>query len=72
MGPDSARLTVVMTIGWALDPILFPKLRRTKVVSPIVLVGNPRTGTKVSVTEKYVPFFKTGKELRDRLNQADG
>ena len=31
---------------------------------------NPRTGTKVAVTEKYVPFFKTGKDLRERLNKA--
>ena len=31
---------------------------------------NPRTGTSVSVTEKFVPFFKTGKELRERLNEA--
>ena len=29
---------------------------------------NPRTGESVSVDEKYVPFFKTGKRLRDRLN----
>ncbi|MFM9861414.1 integration host factor subunit beta [Pseudoxanthobacter sp. M-2] len=29
---------------------------------------NPRTGTQVSVAEKYVPFFKTGKEMRERLN----
>ena len=29
---------------------------------------NPRTGATVSVDEKYVPFFKTGKELRERLN----
>lgn len=29
---------------------------------------NPRTGETVSVDEKWVPFFKTGKELRDRLN----
>jgi len=29
---------------------------------------NPRTGEKVSVEEKYVPFFKTGKLLRERLN----
>lgn len=29
---------------------------------------NPRTGTPVPVGEKYVPFFKTGKLLRDRLN----
>lgn len=29
---------------------------------------NPRTGESVSVNEKHVPFFKTGKLLRDRLN----
>ncbi len=29
---------------------------------------NPRTGTTVAVTEKYVPFFKTGKEMREMLN----
>ena len=29
---------------------------------------NPRTGASVSVDEKFVPFFKTGKLLRDRLN----
>jgi integration host factor subunit beta len=29
---------------------------------------NPRTGEKVEVEEKWVPFFKTGKELRERLN----
>ena len=29
---------------------------------------NPRTGDSVEVEEKYVPFFKTGKLLRDRLN----
>ena len=29
---------------------------------------NPRTGEAVSVDSKRVPFFKTGKLLRDRLN----
>ena len=29
---------------------------------------NPRTGDTVEVEEKCVPFFKTGKLLRDRLN----
>ncbi|SDU47658.1 MULTISPECIES: integration host factor subunit beta [Stappia] len=33
---------------------------------------NPRTGQKVDVDEKYVPFFKTGKEMRERLNDGDG
>ncbi len=32
---------------------------------------NPRTGESVAVDEKHVPFFKTGKLLRDRLNGAD-
>ena len=31
---------------------------------------NPRTGAHVPVNEKTVPFFKTGKEMRERLNQA--
>ncbi len=31
---------------------------------------NPRTGEKVEVDEKAVPFFKTGKEMRERLNEA--
>ena len=29
---------------------------------------NPRTGEAVKVDDKKVPFFKTGKLLRDRLN----
>ena len=29
---------------------------------------NPRTGESVSITEKVVPVFKTGKEMRQRLN----
>jgi integration host factor subunit beta len=29
---------------------------------------NPRTGAAVQVPEKRVPFFKTGKDLRERMN----
>jgi integration host factor subunit beta len=29
---------------------------------------NPRTGDAVTVREKCVPYFKTGKQLRERLN----
>ena len=29
---------------------------------------NPRTGESVEVEQKHVPFFKTGKLLRDRMN----
>ncbi len=29
---------------------------------------NPRTGTSVEVEAKRVPYFKPGKELRERLN----
>ena len=31
---------------------------------------NPRTGQAVPVNEKLVPFFKAGKELRERVNQG--
>lgn len=31
---------------------------------------NPRTGESVSVKEKHVPFFKTGKELRERVDES--
>lgn len=32
---------------------------------------NPRTGQPVFVDEKFVPFFKSGKELRERLNREE-
>ena len=31
---------------------------------------NPRTGETVDVPAKSVPFFKSGKELRERLNAS--
>jgi integration host factor subunit beta len=31
---------------------------------------NPRTGDSVEVEEKHIPFFKTGKQLRERLNEG--
>jgi integration host factor subunit beta len=33
---------------------------------------NPRTGASVAVEEKAIPFFKSGKQLRERLNVGDG
>jgi integration host factor subunit beta len=32
---------------------------------------NPRTGEPVTVEPKFVPFFKTGKELREQLNRSE-
>ena len=32
---------------------------------------NPRTGQHVEVDDKVVPFFKTGKEMRERLNRDE-
>jgi integration host factor subunit beta len=31
---------------------------------------NPKTGESVGLSGKYVPHFKPGKELRDRVNQG--
>lgn len=35
---------------------------------PARIGRNPRTGETVQVEEKHVPYFKTGKDLRERLN----
>ena len=32
---------------------------------------NPKSGGKVSVPEKWVPHFKAGKELRERVDKTD-
>ena len=37
-------------------------------VRPNRMGRNPRTGEPVKVDEKRAPFFRTGKELRERLN----
>jgi integration host factor subunit beta len=31
---------------------------------------NPRTGDSVQVAQKFTPYFKTGKQLREKLNGA--
>lgn len=31
---------------------------------------NPRTGEAVNVPAKFIPYFKTGKQLRERLNSG--
>ncbi|PHS25385.1 MAG: integration host factor subunit beta [Methylophaga sp.] len=33
---------------------------------------NPKSGESVALGEKYVPHFKPGKELRERVNAAAG
>ncbi len=33
---------------------------------------NPKTGDKVDVPPKRVPYFKPGKELKDLINKAEG
>lgn len=32
---------------------------------------NPRTGEAVDVSAKYIPYFKTGKQLREKLNTEE-
>ena len=32
------------------------------------IARNPRTGKSVEVSEKQIPYFKTGKQLRGKLN----
>lgn len=32
---------------------------------------NPKTGTKIEVTDKRLPLFKTGKELRTKVDEQE-
>jgi integration host factor subunit beta len=32
---------------------------------------NPRSGARVSIPQKFVPFFKTGREMQARLNRPE-
>jgi integration host factor subunit beta len=36
------------------------------------IARNPKTGGAVALTGKYVPHFKAGKELRERVNASRG
>jgi omega-hydroxy-beta-dihydromenaquinone-9 sulfotransferase len=38
-------LRMLMTVALWLDPLFFPGLRKVRIRAPIVIVGNPRTGT---------------------------
>jgi integration host factor subunit beta len=37
---------------------------------PARMGRNPKTGESVALQEKYVPHFKPGKELRERVNES--
>ncbi len=32
---------------------------------------NPKTGQQISVTDKKLPFFKTGKELKEKVDSTE-
>jgi omega-hydroxy-beta-dihydromenaquinone-9 sulfotransferase len=38
-------LQVVVSVGMVLDHVFFPSLRRKRIVKPVIIVGNPRSGT---------------------------
>jgi hypothetical protein len=40
-----ANIRLIGAVGMALDTVFYPRLRHQQVKAPIVLVGNPRTGT---------------------------
>ena len=61
-------LQLAASLGFSLNLV-------EKAVAPVaeshieIFSGIPRTGAHVSVEQKSVPFFKTGKEMRERLNK---
>src|SRR5215207_2845951 len=56
-------LRTIVGIGMALDHVFFPRLAKTKANRPIVLVGNPRTGTTFLQRFLSDEGFGSGMEL---------
>jgi omega-hydroxy-beta-dihydromenaquinone-9 sulfotransferase len=56
-------LRAVVWLGMTLDHLFFPKLRRTRANRPIVIVGNPRTGTTFLQRFLAAEGFGTGMTL---------
>jgi len=56
-------LRTAVAAGMALDHVFFPRLRKTRVKRPIVLVGNPRTGTTFLQRFLADEGFGSGMEL---------
>ena len=53
----------------AADSFTLPGIGKLVLVKRKARMGrNPRTGDAVEVDSKYIPFFKTGKQLREKLN----
>ena len=63
-----AEMTAAMARGDRVElrgfGVFFVKLREGRTGR------NPRTGASVSVPQKGVPFFRTGKEMKSRLNST--
>lgn len=56
-------LRSIVALGMALDKFFFPKLKRIRASRPIVLVGNPRTGTTFLQRFLSDEGFGSGMEL---------
>ena len=53
----------------AKNSFTFPGVGKLVLVQRKARTGrNPKTGEKVSIPEKRIPFFKVGKELRELVN----
>ena len=51
-------LRIAVNIGRFLDPIFFPGFKKVEIKSPIILVGNPRTGT--TFLQRWLTDHKIG------------
>ena len=56
-------LRTIVALAMALDHLFFPRLRKTRANRPIVLVGNPRTGTTFLQRFLVDEGFGSGMEL---------
>lgn len=63
-------LNLITNIGLALDHIFFPGIRKKKITKPIVIVGNPRSGTTFMQRFLVDNGFGTGTRLWKMLHPS--
>ena len=63
LAPLFALLRTLVFVTMTFDHVFFPRLKRTRVTRPIVLVGNPRTGTTFLQRFLAAEGFGAGMEL---------
>ena len=67
IGIDLGTTNSVVAVMEGGEPVIIPSAEGSRLFPSVVAV-NPKTGERVDVPPKKIPYFKMGKELKALLN----